>query len=281
MRVGHNPLAGSPAPDAFQEIVLTCVTHLPHQNDYHAERLEVIQTCLTSMRNHADLPHTLMVWDNGSCPALRDWLQNEFKPDVLILSPNVGKNTARTALFRMVPATSVIGFSDDDMYFYPDWLKPQLELLQHFPNVACVTGYPVRTSFRWGNECTKAWALSNAEMEAGRFIPQEWEDDFAVSIGRDVQAHRDTSKTDMDVRIKYKGKSAYATSHHCQFVSTAKQLNRITVFDKWAMASDRPFDEALDKLGLRLATTNRYTRHIGNVLHDELRKEIEAAEMTA
>jgi hypothetical protein len=44
------------------------------------------------------------------------------------------------------------------------------------------------------------------------------------------------------------------------------------------MADERLFDITLDTLGLRLATTQRLTRHIGNVLHEELRKEIHAIE---
>lgn len=257
------------------------MTHLPNLSGYHSQRLEIIQTCLTSMRNNAGMDHTLMVWDNGSCDKLRDWLRYEFKPDVLVLSENVGKNTARTTLMRMALPDAIVGFSDDDIYHYPSWLRPQVELLQEFPNVACVTGYPVRTSFRWGNERTKAWAHEHAQMETGKFLPQQWEDDFAVSIGRDIQAHRDMTVNDNDVRITYKGRQAYATSHHCQFVGFAKTLTRIQTYTRAAMASDRPFDEALNELGLRLATTQRYTRHIGNVLHDELRKEINTAELIA
>lgn len=276
MRVGHNPLAGTAAPSHVRDIVLTCVTHLPNMEGYHAQRFEVIKTSLESAREHAGIPHTFAVWDNGSCPEFRDWLQFVFKPGVLILSANIGKNSARTSLFRMQKPDSVICFSDDDIYFYPDWLKPQLELLQNFPNVACVSGYPVRTSFRWGNTNTKEWAKDNAKLETGRFLPEQWEDDFAVSIGRDIHEHRRTSLLDMDARITYKGFQAYATAHHCQFIGYAKQLNRLPVYDNWAMGSERGFDEALDKIGLRLTTVQRYSRHIGNVLHDELRKEIEA-----
>ena len=276
MRIGHNPLAGQVAPHSLNDIVLTCVTHLPNQSGYHAGRMEVIQTCLTSMREHADAPHSIAIWDNGSCPELREWLQDVFKPDVLILSENIGKNTARSMLFRMQHPNSVIGFCDDDIYFYHDWLSPQLEILRRFPNVACVTGYPVRTAFRWGNVNTKAWASVNAKLEYGRFIPDEWERDFAVSIGRDIGDHTKSTVADTDVKITYNGLQAYATSHHCQLLTTAKQMNRLAVFDNQAMASDRPFDEALDRIGLRLATINRYTRHIGNVFHAELKKEIEA-----
>jgi len=275
-RVGSNPNKSSPATATFRKLVLTCVTHLPNQEGYHADRLEVVQTCLRTMRAGAKLEHTLIVWDNGSCDALRDWLQFEFKPDVLILSPNIGKTAARTALVRMCHPKAVVGYADDDMLFYDNWLAPQIELLQHFPNVASVTGYPVRTSFRWGTENTQAWARINGRLETGRFLPQEWEDDFAVSIGRDIEQHRQGSDRDFDYRVTYNGKQAYCTSHHCQFIGRPDTIGKVLQYDGAAMGDEKPFDVALDTIGLRLATTQRLTRHIGNILDDKIRNEIMA-----
>jgi hypothetical protein len=278
MRVGINPNRKLEA-DHFEPVVFGVVTHLPNFEEYHERRFEVLQTSLRSMVRNADIEHTLMIWDNDSHPTVREWIMDEMKPDIFVSSFNFGKTGSRTSLMRMLPPYLVVAFGDDDIYYYPGWFKPQLEILEHFPNVACVTGYPVRTSFRWGNAGTKRWARQNAKVETGRFLPQQWEDDFAVSIGRDVQKHRDGSVNDMDVRINYKGVQAYATSHHCQFIAKSEQVARILTYDGFAMGDERPFDEAMDSIGLRLATMNRYTRHIGNVLHDELKQEIEFAEL--
>jgi len=68
---------------------------------------------------------------------------------------------------------------------------------------------------------------------------------------------------------------AYATSHHCQQIGYAGVVNKALEWNYEAMKSERPFDEALDRLGLRLATTQRLARHMGNVIDDHLRKEIE------
>jgi hypothetical protein len=276
MRIGQNP---NKAADAvgIEPVVLAVVTHLPNTTTaYHAKRMEVIQTCLTSMRQGANTEHTFAVWDNGSIPELRRWLQWDFKPDVFVQSPNIGKTAARTSIFRMFHPDTVVCYSDDDMLFYDDWLRPQLELLQHFPGVACVSGYPVRTSFRWGNENTKAWARKYADLQMGYFLPQEWEADFALSVGREPAWHKEYSKGDLDYLITYKGKKAYATAHHCQFIGRAETVGRVLQYDGKAMGDEKPFDIALDRIGLRLATTQRLCRHIGNVLHDELRKEFAA-----
>lgn len=274
MRSGHNPKKNGRADVRLENVVLTCVTHLPNQEGYHAGRLEVIQTCLRTMRAGAHVKHSLAVWDNGSCAELRDWLMFDFKPDILILSANIGKTSARSALTRMLHPNTIVGYADDDILFYDNWLTPQIELLEHFPNVACVTGYPVRTSFRWGNENTLKWAQANGTLETGRFIPQEWEDDFARSLGREVGWHRTYTKDDTDQRVTYQGKQAYCTSHHCQFIARVKTIDRILQYDNSAMGDERPFDLALDSVGLRLATTQRWTRHIGNVLDESIRSEL-------
>src|SRR5690349_3470625 len=114
MRVGNNPNKSARV-DSFAPVMLAVVTHLPNLTTaYHSKRLEVIQTCLTTMREGAHVEHTFAVWDNGSIPELRRWLQYDFKPDMLMLSENVGKNNARTALFRMAPPDTVVAYSDDD-----------------------------------------------------------------------------------------------------------------------------------------------------------------------
>jgi hypothetical protein len=274
MRVGNNPLRIAKAEGWLKPVVLAIVTHLPHLNGYHAKRLEVVQKCLTSMRNHANVAHSIAIWDNGSCEAFREWVKDEIRPDVFVESVNLGKTSGRAALMRILPPETIACYSDDDMYFYPGWLEPQIELLQHFPNVACVSGYPVRTSFRWGNENTVAWAKKHGRVESGRFIPQAWEDDFAVSLGRSPGWHKSYTANDVDQRVTYNGRQAYLTSHHCQFIGYAGVIGRVVTWDHEAMGDERPFDMTLDTLGLRLATIQRYTRHIGNVLHDELREEI-------
>jgi len=105
-------------------------------------------------------------------------------------------------------------------------------------------------------------------------LPDEWERDFAVSVGRVEQDHITNTKNDMDVMITYKGMQAFATSHHCQQIGYAGTLARALQFDGMAMGEERSFDERLDKLGLRLATTDRFVRHIGNVIDSNLETAI-------
>lgn len=273
MRIGQNPNKQAKADTLLQRVVLHVITHLPNQEGYHKERFDVIRTCLSTMLQGVKLPYSLIISDNGSMPKFVEWVRDEIKPYMLISTPNIGKLIHRKMVAEMLPPETVLGYSDDDMLFMDNWMAPQLDLLQHFPNTACVTGYPVRTSFRWGNMNTRKWAEKRATLEKGRFLPLEWENDFALSIGRKPEDHVLNTKTDMDFLISYHGKQAYATSHHCQQIGYAGTIAKALEYDGMAMGEERTFDEKLDKLGLRLATTQRLCRHIGNVLDESIQLE--------
>jgi glycosyltransferase involved in cell wall biosynthesis len=272
MRIGNNPMKGKYAPARLKNIVLHVNTYLPNLEGYHAQRLEVVKACIRSMIKGVQLEHSIIISDCGSVPELVEWIRDEVKPNIFNLCDNFGKNNQRKMIASMLPPETILCYADDDIMFTDNWLRPQIDLLLNFPNVACVSGYPVRTSFRWGNTNTKLWALDNAIMSTGRFIPDEWERDFCNSIGRDYETHDTSTRGEVDTVIDYNGRRAFATSHHCQQIGYAGIINKALMFDNEALGSERDFDIRLDKLGLRLATTDRLARHIGNVLDKEVTK---------
>jgi glycosyltransferase involved in cell wall biosynthesis len=245
---------------------MSVITHLPNRVGYHAHRFDVIKACLESMRFGAPgIP--VMVWDNGSCEDLIDWLQNEYKPETLILSPNIGKSNARAALFRMVRTDAVMSLCDDDMLFYPGWFDACEHLLKTFPDVGKASCYPVRTQGRWGCSATKEWAANNGKLESGIFVTEEEERDFCASVERDYEWHLDFAKDDRDFRVTYKDTQAYCYAHHCQFVAYVGRIIPFLERNDDAMANEKPFDNAVNNAGLlQLTTAKRYARHIGNVV---------------
>lgn len=271
MRTAHNPnRTGRVA--GYGPVVVGAITHLPDMDSvYHHDRFEVVQASLNSMRRNAGMDCEIMVWDNGSCREFTAWLLEVYEPDYVMLSANIGKASARAGMVRMLPPTTIVGVADDDMYYYPDWLLEQVRLLQHFPNVGQVSGYPVRTQFRWGNRRTLEWAQKHATLEEGKFIPEEYDRDFCTSIGRDYAFQVDYTKGDMDKRITYRGKQAYGVAHHCQWIGYAGKIAPFCKHDLDAMGDEKPFDNGIDAAGLlRLTTVQRYTRHIGNKLDADL-----------
>jgi hypothetical protein len=280
MRVGLNPLLQKKAPSHFPAVMEVVITHLPDQQDYHGVRLEVIQTCLTTMRKYDGHGNPVMIWDNGSCNALTDWLQEVYKPDWLILSPNVGKSSARAAVVHMLEPETIICISDDDMLFYPGWLDPQLEILNTFPNVGMVSGWAVRRSMGISNERTLAWARGTGKFTSGRFITDQEETDYSYSIGNKPLSIHEMFINQQDYKVEYQGVQAYCTAQHCQFVARAGIIAPFCHYADEAMATERPFDKAIDDAGLlRLTTIQRLTRHIGNILDDKIRIEMQAKGM--
>lgn len=273
MRDGINPNRHNP-PDGYAPYIASAVVHLPNFEGYHEQRFEVVKTSLETMRANAGVKCQTLVWDNGSCPEFRDWLMSEYKPDHVRLGANVGLSSGRAGIVRMLPPTTIVAVADDDMYYYPNWFKAQVELMGKFPNVGQVSGYPVRTQMRWGNKETIRWANRTAKVEYGKFIPDEWDKDFCTSIGRDYDWHLayTLGNGDRDIRITYQGVKAYAFAHHCQFICEAGKLAPLMRFTNEAMSDDKIFDNAVDATGmLRLTTVERVTRHIGNVLDADLK----------
>ena len=270
-RDGMNQLRLAKIP-GYGPVVVGAITHLPNMDGYHADRFEVIKASLDSMRRNAGMDCEIMVWDNGSCIELLHWLINVYRPDYMMMSRNIGKANARSGMVRMLPPSTIVGVADDDMYYYPDWLLEQVNILQHFPNVGQVSGYPVRTQQRWGNKRTLEWAQNHANLNVGKFIPEEYDRDFCTSIGRDYAFHLTYTDADKDYLITYRGKQAYGVAHHCQWIGYAGVMAPFCRWDLDAMGDEKPFDNAVDEAGLlRLTTVTRYTRHIGNKLDADLK----------
>lgn len=277
MRVGSNPMKDRQAPARLPGAVMAVITYLPEtQGGYWLERMEIIQTCLTSMRKNAGMDAAVLVWDNGSCDKLRNWLRNVYQPDYLMESPNIGKTPARQSILRMFPFETIVAISDDDMLFYPDWMFRQVELLTKWPNVGSVTGYVNRAAFRWGIENTVRWAEEEAVLRKGQFIPPEWEADYATSVGINPAEWLPRISQEQDYLIEYRGMRAYATSHHCQFVCYAGRLAPLARSVCQCLSGEKQSDIDIDQAGLlRLATFERLSRHMGNRWDAKLRMEAE------
>jgi hypothetical protein len=172
----------------------------------------------------------------------------------------------------MLPPETIIAVADDDMFYYPDWLAEHLDIFNTFPRVGTVSGWPVRTQFRFHNKFTLDWGQRFASaFERGKFISEQEERDFCASVERDYKWHKGYTKKDIDTRLTFRGVEAYAEGHHCQWLGKAGTIAPLLSYSKEAMADERPFEYAVDAAQLlRLTTTKRVTRHIGNVLDEEL-----------
>ena len=148
MRKGQNPAKFVKDVARPERITVALLNYIPFLSGFYAETLDVLKVSLESMRKDAGLPFDLMVFDNGSCPEVRDFLvkeKEEGRIQYLILSEkNMGKGGAWNVMLAGAPG-EIIAYTDSDVLFSPNWLSRSVEILETFPNVGMVTARPFRT----------------------------------------------------------------------------------------------------------------------------------------
>jgi glycosyltransferase involved in cell wall biosynthesis len=281
-RIGINPARGKVSSYQPAEITVAILTYIPHLEGYFRHKFDVLRLVFASLKANTAVEHDLLVFDNGSCKEVVDYLQELNQNghiDYLILSRrNLGKIGAFKVLFNATPG-EVVAYADDDILFYPGWLEAAMEIMETYPKVGMVSCIPVRDNATRARKSLKAWIETQVEgltITQDIDIPDDWESDWAVSTGRDPQEHLRKINDLPDLFLSLNGIEVYGSASHFQFVAPKKVILR-SLPAAWSgklMGSMVELDEAVDAHGyLRLSTVERFVRHIGNTLSDEMVRE--------
>jgi len=281
MRVGMNPARGKYSDYRPARVTVAILVHIPHHTGYFEGRMDVLKACLGSLLENTREPFDLLVFNNGSSPQVRsylDGLQEEGAIDYLLHSRiNVGKIGAFQILFRAAPG-EVVAYADDDIYFFPGWLGEHLKVLDTYPNVGMVSGCAVRTLFnreRISSNLAFAEKQADASLLRGRFIEEAWMQDWAVSYGRDPEDVRTQTADVEELILDYRGVQAFAMANHNQFASPKEAIIQCLP-ESWSgrlMGLMDELDVAVNQAGyLRLTTRQRTTQHLGNTLSPDFAK---------
>ncbi|MDX9993036.1 MAG: glycosyltransferase family A protein [Anaerolineales bacterium] len=293
MRKGQNPAKFAKTVAKPERITVAVLNYIPFLSGFYAEGLDVLKVSLESMRNDPGLPFDLMIFDNGSCPEVRDFLIAEKEAgriQYLILSEkNMGKGGAWNIILAGAPG-EIIAYADSDILYYPAWLARSVELLETFPNVGMVTARPFRTNPEY-HSATREWAQENAALEEGQFIPWETFWEFNRSLGQDETENRQVYAETLDYLVSLRASApqrakqspvdeqtaslplavtfpltAYAGASHWQFVAYKSTLAQFLPFDmNKPMGQVKQLDQRMNTAGyLRLMVSDPLVMNLSN-----------------
>jgi glycosyltransferase involved in cell wall biosynthesis len=251
------------------------LTYLPNQAGYFAERLAVTRLSLESLIAHTPKPTDLIVFDNGSCPELVNYLcqlHDQGLINYLILSSsNIGKISALQVIFRAAPG-EIVAYSDDDVFFLPGWLDAHLKIMDTYPQVGLVTGFYIRSHLRYATHSIEAFTKQpGVQVSRGLLILHELEQHYIDNMGRSWDSYQQEVNGLEDIQLSYQGVNALASAGHHQFVTPRQlMLDVLPTWDKNLMGKMIELENAVDQLGyLRLSTSTPVTRLLGNVISAE------------
>ena len=282
MRKGQNPAKFVKDVSRPERITVALLNYIPFLSGFYAETLDVLKVCMESMRKDAGLPFDLMVFDNASCPEVRDFLVSEKEEGriqyLILAEKNMGKGGAWNVMLTGAPG-EIIAYTDSDVLFSPKWLARSVQILETFPNVGMVTARPFRTPPEF-IESTLNWAreVKSATLEEGQFIPWETFLEFNLSLGQTEEENKKVYAETKDWRIKYKDVTAIAGASHWQFTAYKSTLQQFLPFemDK-PMGQVRQLDKRMNDAGLlRLMVSDPLAMNMSNTLgylRGELGKE--------
>jgi glycosyltransferase involved in cell wall biosynthesis len=283
MRKGQNPAKFVKDVARPERITAALLNYIPFLSGFYAETLDVLKVCMESMRKDAGLPFDLMVFDNGSCAEVRDFLVKEKEAGriqyLILAEKNMGKGGAWNVMLAGAPG-EIIAYTDSDVLFSPNWLSRSAEILETFPDVGMVTARPFRTPPEFFDSTLK-WArdAERATLEEGQFIPWERFLEFNLSLGQTEEENKKVYADTKDWRIVYKGLTAMAGASHWQFTAYKSTLQQFLPFDMdKPMGQVRQLDKRMNDAGLlRLMVSDPLAMNMSNTL-GYLRGELKGGE---
>jgi hypothetical protein len=278
VRIGINPARNRVTDYRPARVTVAVLTYIPMLGGYFQGRLDVLKLCLASIVRHTEPPYDLLVFDNASCAEVKQYLRELVEAGtvryLITSTENVGKLGALRLIFGAAPG-EVVAYCDDDTFFYPGWLPAHLALLDAFPRVGMVSGSAWKAQFDHGirSNLRLPEADRTVRLTYGQFIPEEWELDYALTLGRDPEEHLARVRDVQDIVIEGHGVRAFAAASHNQFVAPKAAMAHC-LEGEWTgrlMGGMNELDNAVDDAGhLRLATFVRKVKNMGGTLTEDM-----------
>jgi glycosyltransferase involved in cell wall biosynthesis len=294
MRIGNNPVKEASVEWKISErLTVATVTYIPFIAGYWKQGLDVLKLCLASLWANTNMPFELMVFDNGSCQEVIDYLLELRRTGgihfLVLSSENIGKIGAQNFLFA-ASRGDYTAYTDSDVYFYNGWFEEERRVLEGFSNVGMVSGVPVLHNFPYASghkdarpewlgkysrsTMRQAQADPETRVEHGHSISEEWITKYSRSIGVNPQEYSTNCENRDQILLIRRGVRAFATATHFQFLAKSIVLKSILPLPVLPGLRDYVMDAALDTHGyMRISVDGYVVHHLGNVLTEEWRAE--------
>lgn len=266
-----------------KRITVAVLNYIPFLSGFYANMLDVLKACLGSIWANTDLEYDLLVFDNGSCAEVKDYLvdmQSQGKIQYLILSEkNIGKGGAWNIILEGAPG-EIIAYADNDVYFYPGWLSRSVKVLETYPNVGMVTARAFRTNPEFISR-TLEWAekTPGVKLEKGSFIPFEKYLEFNLSLGSTKGQITTAFQETEDFLLTYRNLVTYAGASHWQFVAFKSILRSFLPFDMTKpMGEVKQLDQRMNANGyLRLMINDFLAMNMSNTPTVDQKRMLESS----
>ena len=263
----------------LSNITVATITHIPTLSGYWQESLNVFKLFIESLFASTELKFDLMVFDNGSCREVTDYLTGLKEVGLiqyLILSDrNFRKLGALDFLLRSAPG-EYVAYADSDVYFLPGWLEKSLEVMRAFPQAGMVSALPTV------DKSDRFIASTLAGIETDPMVSVEKEPHLVaeayvrahqLSLGKDPTALISAERT--DTRLTRSGVRAFLSAQDFQFLTRREVIERVLPLrgDDEQLNYDPiyspVFEAKADRAGFwRLSTCEYLVHHMGNQVPD-------------
>ena len=272
MRIGQNPAKYVKEVAQPARITVAVLNYIPFLSGYYAEMLDVLKACLGSIWEHSDLPYDLLVFDNGSCPEVLQWLADQRDAGriqyLLLSEKNLGKGGAWNMILAGAPG-EIIAYADNDVLFSKGWLSESVRVLETYPKTGMVTARPFRTKPEYFTS-TLDWGRSTegVTLEEGQLIQLEDFSSFEISLGNTEEQALERYNSTSDIQLSYQGVPAMAGASHWQFCAYKSVLQNFLPFrmDR-PMGQVKQLDQRMNEEGfLRLMVAKPLAQNMSNTL---------------
>ena len=209
MRIGENPTkyarksSGKATIPVKISLPLTVcsVTFVPHLEGYYKDGLDILKLTFGVLRQTTDQKFDLVVFDNGSCKEVVDWLvlqkENNVIQNLILSSENMKKMGAFNALFSL-PLGNRIYYFDSDIYHYSGWLDEMGKVLDIFPEAGLVGAFHNLPEI---DEDSVNNISPEYLVQHGEFVSVAELKTIANSLGADVNDFLDKKKDQKQIQI--------------------------------------------------------------------------------